>query len=1158
MESIFLRVLNMSLSAAAVIAVVILLRLVLRRAPKKWRYLLWIAPAFRLACPVSFRAVFSIFRLRPPAASASAPAAVGNMTYISRPVVLSPVSTVPGAQAPIPSGVLSAPMATAQASVPIQAAASVDPMQVWLAVGAALWFAGCAVMLILGAVRYLRMKGRLADAVKLEEGVFASDAIRVPFILGLTPPRVYVPAGLVGKELRYVLAHERTHLRRGDHWAKLLTYLLLSLHWFNPLAWLAFYLMSRDMEMSCDERVLSDMEGEAKDYSRTLLGFAVGRRFPAPAPLAFGESDVGSRIKNALRWRKPRLWVTVLAAVLCLAAVAACTANPKEKPEETGTPWDWSHSIKASDIREAVLKDSTTRQETTLTQALLEEVTALLNAVPQDKVYQGRGIPSEKVLYLRDTGYALRFAGGIIELDTPVPNADTEDGPVVWEIHDESLYDWLEARWSQTMEQTEPGNTLDIPLAPVDTSGDTVRFAYSGGAAAFESTGSGKTNRDLLDNLPFGGLDYLPEENFLTPEDPVLPAYGSLRLGMRREEVYAALYGSALPDQPMETLLPRLTAPRLTLHDYEEGSGYPISGVFASLPFDLSLSYSSYADHDLDELSAVILRFLPNGGVEHAADMFDLLRSALTAQLGSAAQEWAVSEAKALKPGSSVGSMWLPDSSTAVLLTLTVDGDGYRSLTVRLTRYAELEEEPVDLRLNLAGLDPQASFVTCYGGTAPTAASVAVALYNASIHPAIEPPEEKQQCFWTLIADLAVNVDNFKTNLVRYQLWAGLAEDMVRVRWPSGQGEEWSSVWLEDHELYAMIRDCYRQEEIIEPDAWEKYGAALEARAQETVDSHATDGIKMFTGYAITRLEKTAYVWRSPEGEYLPVYAWDAAFVPRDVSTMELAGAAYIDGDFRVAGFEHDTLFAAKDTGSAPELTFLNWQILVESRELAEPAWKEAYWKLLDEVILPDTAYNNYTGPVLDLGLADLSSDGVPELICYLPGGGKSNAAAIVTFEEGEARAFNAERSFGLPLAKNAMEYAYAANLETSYPSDAAFRYDPTRRSWFLNSSNATELDRWCTWYRFGADRCGYLAAERLVSLDLRLEQAEGGYREISWEVNGEAVSSEAYHTVADEYNTWLEKQDPVDTIDRIRFFSLRERTDDTRERLAAWLGVEP
>lgn len=1160
MEAVFLRVLNMSISAAAVIAAVLLVRLALRRAPKKWRYLLWVAPAFRLGCPVSFRAFFSVFRLLPSAAASAPAAGVGNlnnvsgMTYVSRPVVYSPVSSVPGAQLPIPSGVPVVQVTAQAAAVP----ASVDPVQIWLAIGAALWLTGLAVMLIVGVVRYLRMKGKLADAVLLERGVYATDAIRVPFVLGLLRPRVYVPAGLAGKELDYVLAHERAHLRRGDHWVKLLSYLLLSLHWFNPLVWLAFYLMSRDMEMSCDERVLSAMEGEAGDYSRTLLGFAVGRRFPAPAPLAFGESDVKSRIKNALNWRKPRLWVTLLAVILCFAAIAACTANPSEKTEETGTPWDWSHSLKASDIREAKLKNASARQEIALTKAQVEEVTALLNAVPREKVLQGRGIPSEKVLYLQDTGYALRFAGGIIELDTPVPNADTEEGPVVWEIHDDALYAWLDALWSETMDQSEPGDTLDVPLAPVDTSGDTVRFAYGDGAAAFESTGSGKTNADLLDALPFAGLDYLPEENFLSLEGPVLPAYGSLRIGMSREEVYAALYGSPLPEESLETLLPRLTAPRLTLHDYEEGSGYPVSGVYASLPFDLSLGYDSYANHDLDELSTVLLRFLPNGGMEHAADMFSLLRSALTAQLGSADQEWALSEAKALNPGSSVGSMWFLDTSTAVLLTLEVDNDGYRSLTVMLCRYAELEEDH-NLRQSLMGLDPYASQVTCYGGTAPTAASVAVALYNASIHPAIEPPEEKQQFFWTLQAYLTVNVDNFKTNAVRYVLDAGLAEDMVRVRWPAGKGDEWVSVWLEDHELYTLLRDCYRQEGIVEADAWEKYGAALEARAQSTVVSYKPYGAMGFTGFEITRLEKTAHVWRSPEGEYLPVYAWDVAFTPEEVTNVGLAGSMDVDAEFRVTGYEHDTFFAVREGPGGPELTFLGYDEFFSAPEASYPVWREAYWKLLDEIVLRETEYNDWTGPVQDLGLADLSGDGVPELICYLPGGGMSASAVIVTFEEGEARAFNADCTYGLPLAKNAAEGAWCADPEPRYPSDGAFRYDP-EQGWVLTSANGTELDTWSTWYRFGTDRNGYLACEQLIGLYLCREESEGGNREIDWEVNGVSVVPEDYHAVASAYETWNKNLDahPEFTRGRISFFDLRDRAEGTRDRLAAWLGVEP
>ncbi len=1175
MESIFLRVLDMSVSAAVVIAVVILLRLVLRNAPKKWRYLLWSAAGFRLACPVSFRAAFSIFRLRPPAASAaSTPAVVGNMTYIARPAVLSPLSSVPGAQAAIPSGVLTAPMATAQASAPVQAAASVDPLQVWLMVGAAVWLAGLAVMLILGAVRYLRMKGKLADAVMLEKGVYVSDAIRVPFILGLLPPRIYVPAGLEGKELRYVLAHERAHLRRCDHWAKLLAYLLLSLHWFNPLVWLGFYLMSRDMEMSCDERVLSDMEGEAKDYSRTLLAFAEGKRFPAPAPLGFGESDVKSRIKNALRWRKPKLWVTVIAVVLCLAAIAACTANPKDKTEESPAP---AVDLKASDIHEARLLNASLRKVYGLSAAQRDELIRLLDAVPGDKIVQGRGIPSEKVLELMGAEYSLRFAGGVIELDFDDPAAAAEKyGPAVWEIRDEALYDWLEALWAENaavleaVEEPEP--RFVIPDIEADSKNDTVFFGFSDDSLALLGV-EGKTNQDVIDAVPFDDLSFREEDNFLTPGDPAILSGGTLLPGLSVPDTRLALFGYTYHSNFGEE---QMRKPQIILHGDVGPDDYHITGVYAGQLFDLSLIYGS----DGEILCDITLAFLPNEGEDHALELYALLRSALTQQLGAPQKEelnghYDRKETSYDKDGNAVSSSepvdyvlaaWGDEDAT---LTLQLEIGQYysRSLTIRFYEniyYAEETGTPADGLSKMASLRAEdITGILHDGWVQPDAGTLAPLMNAAAAHPTAGPEAQPPlRDLWSMEVYIGANPYGWTSLYEHYELCAQQTEGLLFVRYWDGQHGDGSAeeYWLEDAALYNLVRGCFRSDGVVEAEAWEKYGACLEARAQETVDNYEPYGAGGFTGFRIIRLEKTAHIWRSPEGDYLPVYAWQVAFKPEDVNNVGWVGGMKLDAEDRVVGFELNTFFAVREGPGGPELSFLSWDSFLGGPEAAYDAWKEAYWKLLKEVILPETEYNDGTGPVLDLGLADLNYDGVPELICYLPGGGTSHTAAIVTFEEGEARAFNADRAFGLPLAKNALEYAFAANPETRYPSDGAFRYDPAQMSWFLNSANGTELDRWCAWYRFGADQNGYLAAEQLVSLGLVLEQAEGGYREVSWELNGAAVTSEEYHDAADGYDAWLENLgfDPFDAEQRIKFFSLRERTDDLPNRLAAWLGAEP
>ncbi len=288
----------MGLSAAAVIALVLLARLALRRAPKKWSCLLWLAPAFRLICPVSFRASFSLFQLRPPAGgSGSGP----ELMYLSR------LASLPAAEAAARNGT--------------------GGLGGLMTAAIVLWCLGAAALLVYAFVSLWRLKKRLADAVCLEKGVYETDRIDAPFLLGLWRPRIYLPAGLDGARLRCVLSHERVHLRRRDHWIKLLAFLLLTVHWFNPLVWLAFFLLSRDLELSCDERVLAEEGGSAGEYSRSLLSFAAPRRFPL-GPLAFGETGVKERIRNALRWKKPRTWITLAALLLVIVVTVICAANP--------------------------------------------------------------------------------------------------------------------------------------------------------------------------------------------------------------------------------------------------------------------------------------------------------------------------------------------------------------------------------------------------------------------------------------------------------------------------------------------------------------------------------------------------------------------------------------------------------------------------------------------------------------------------------------------------------------------------------------------------------------------------------------------------------------------------------------------------------------
>ena len=333
MERFFLQIVNMSITASWIILAVLVLRLLLRRAPKKYSYALWSVVAFRLCCPVSFKAAFSFLSLlnfgrKQPAAQMGVQPS-GAMVYVP-----SDIGFAPQPEVHLGSEVISeAVTGSLPAATPMYSA---NPMQILLAIAAAVWCVGMAAMVIYSLVSWLLLKRRLRTATLLEGNLWQSERVGSPFILGIVRPKIYIPYHLDADTLRYVLDHERNHLKRGDHLIKLLGFLLLTVHWFNPLCWLAFWLMGKDMEMRCDEAVL-EKDGGAKPYGTALLSFAANRRFPLAGPLAFGESGVKSRIQNILRWERPRVWITVLALVICLAALLACAANPKEQ-EETPMP----------------------------------------------------------------------------------------------------------------------------------------------------------------------------------------------------------------------------------------------------------------------------------------------------------------------------------------------------------------------------------------------------------------------------------------------------------------------------------------------------------------------------------------------------------------------------------------------------------------------------------------------------------------------------------------------------------------------------------------------------------------------------------------------------------------------------------------------------
>ena len=316
-EAVFARVVDMSLTASVVIAAVALLRLALRRAPRAIACALWAVVLLRLLCPVSLSSAVSLFGLLD-APAVEAGTAATSMAYV----------------AALPELVTAGPAEEMAAAAPAEEAAEItadaapetpaaDP---W-AVAGAVWLAGVGVMALWAGVSDFRLRRKLRTAVPLERGVYLAEGISTAFVLGLLRPKIYLPAALPPQARQHVLRHERCHLRRGDPWWKALAFAALSLHWFNPLVWLAFALAGQDMETACDEAVVRGMDGPARaDYAATLLQLATGRR--AGLPLAFGAGDPARRIRHLARWKKPARWVVPAAAAVCVAAAVALLTNP--------------------------------------------------------------------------------------------------------------------------------------------------------------------------------------------------------------------------------------------------------------------------------------------------------------------------------------------------------------------------------------------------------------------------------------------------------------------------------------------------------------------------------------------------------------------------------------------------------------------------------------------------------------------------------------------------------------------------------------------------------------------------------------------------------------------------------------------------------------
>ena len=482
MTDVFLRIVELSWQAGVLALAVMLARLALRRAPKWAVCLLWVLVAVRLVLPFSLQSPVSLQAAQSPVTAALYELPQTQEAAQKTDEVLSGGSAEP--VTPLPP----AEIVTAQPVPAIKPVMTVSLL-------AAIWLAGVVMMLTYMLVSYLGIYRRVCTAVRLEDNVYRCGSWGTPFVLGLLRPRIYVPEGMDDAALPQVLAHERCHIRRGDHIVKPLAFLLLALHWFNPVLWAAYVLLGRDMENACDERVLRGVDGAGRAaYSRALVACAVRQRPAAVCPLAFGEVAVKERVKNAMNGKKPAVWAAVLLAIAA-AVIAVCflTSPGRREPSVDGA-WDAETLYALRQLIEQLEADITggavggTRQVYYSPAAVTREdgVSARL----ADVTYQNNWLTGELRVTVPPEMAAQGADGAAAMLQEFLLYAQVDDGekqPVGGDVRVESGADGL------TLYQP-----FDLGIQLSEEQGFTVRFwAGDMGPMTVEYTAAGAASKEI-------------------------------------------------------------------------------------------------------------------------------------------------------------------------------------------------------------------------------------------------------------------------------------------------------------------------------------------------------------------------------------------------------------------------------------------------------------------------------------------------------------------------------------------------------------------------------------------------------------------------------------------------------------------------------------
>ena len=528
MNELFLKIINMSISASWLVLAVLILRFVLKKAPKWINVLLWGIVAIRLICPFSFESTLSLIP--------SAETIPLNIGMDTTPTINSGISAINNAVNPIIS----------QSNTPM-AGASVNLLQITIGIYEYIWIFGMIALALYTAISYWRLRRKVDTAVRYKDNIFQSENVSFPFVLGIIKPRIYLPFKMNGQYLEYVVAHEQAHICRKDHWWKPLGFLLLMIHWFNPLMWLAYILLCRDIELACDEKVIKELGNEQRgDYTQALVACSVNRRMIAACPLAFGEVSVKERVKSVMNYKKPAFWVIIISVIVCVGVAVCFLTNPKQD----------SYTLR-------IVVPAGSQEKFVYTD---EEVSTIRNSI---KIWSGDGLGDTEVILspvnkTTETRYTATYLthGMPVEFDAEkdtwfkigvnMQNSTNEDIIVYVEVENvevrivdeiNSVIKWFD--YTENPSAMDDESTINLPIYP------DVTFSYN--------------QAQIIASKPFDTSE-LTDHTILITGMPIWNAYFADLTGDDYPEICATYtFGSGIIDS------------RIIIYDYAKGSSYELS-----------------------------------------------------------------------------------------------------------------------------------------------------------------------------------------------------------------------------------------------------------------------------------------------------------------------------------------------------------------------------------------------------------------------------------------------------------------------------------------------------------------------------------------------------------------------------------------------------